>query len=139
MRATSNSSTTLSLLVILIVVLIDSVNTDPLVVSLQFCNVEELKRSLQRHCMRLGRETDISTSPYGTVSSRFGSSDLMDDVLKASIPYGRGFRFPQVFKRELNDNWLSDDDIQSRDSMGSCCTAPCSTKMEDIAPRCSSL
>ena len=121
------------------------------------CTVEDLRRSVEQVCMRLGRDTNslLSLGPYGSIASSLDndaplqvSEESLIEILKASKLYGstrlrqgQQSRLPiklasmqhnrKLFKRAQDSSTL-----QLCDYLDSCCNQSCVIDPEDLAPHC---
>lgn len=114
------------------------------------CTAEELRRSIEQFCMRLGRDGGslLSLGPYGSVSTKVvdvNSEGALLEVLRLSKPYARqrAGRMVGGKPRKLSQQLFKRD----QDSFGtelcnyldSCCNQSCVIDPEDLAPYCTAI
>lgn len=121
---------------------------DSLELRYKVCTAEELRRSVEQVCMRLGRDANslLSLGPYGSIASGIDSGGLSSDaalleILKMSRPYVPGRMRTQVkqLSQQLFKRSQESSGAQFCDYLDSCCNQSCVIDPEDLAPYCTTI
>lgn len=139
-----------SMLRILAIVLVLSLSNryvQSLELRYKVCTAEELRRSVEQFCMRLGRSTNsaLSLSPYGSISAIEVAGGRSDQTLDETlIEIIKASRIKSSRVRSLRAQRLVKRDQESKsmelcDYLSSCCNESCVINPMDLIPHCKSI
>lgn len=113
-------TSTMILLLVVVVVVVSSVNAMDL--RYRPCTAGEFHRNVEQFCMRIGRDTNLSLSPYGTIVARSSSTTTLIELLEASKSLtGRSVQTQQITKRDSTGEARLLEYLANN----SCCTTSC--------------
>lgn len=119
---------------------------------IQGCNAEQLRRSLERNCIRVGRgggpASGLELGPYGAAEPLDAAVDLewlMSRLQVLSAPRRRSLPSTRLqladsrFAKRSHQSGPTPAGSGSQISEDLCCQEECAISMEDLIPHCSSI